>query len=217
MTDKNQQRDDLRLRGSDGFRGKDGFRGSENDALDRELDAALSQYAAVEPRSGLEERILANLQAEHAQIPEQAWWRWGVAVTVAVVVIVAVAFMWRPGRPTQQQIVQHRTIEQSLTKSARQAAANNKHSGVRNVITRTQRANSHHPQPTTVATATPDPKLDVFPAPQPLSREEITLARYVNDFPQEAVLIAQSQEEAEIEMQKKMGKTEPTSSDQQER
>jgi hypothetical protein len=32
------------------------------DEFDRMLDAALAKYAAVEPRTGLEERVLANLR-----------------------------------------------------------------------------------------------------------------------------------------------------------
>jgi hypothetical protein len=34
------------------------------DDLDRLLDAALAKYAQVEPRSGLENRVLATLHAE---------------------------------------------------------------------------------------------------------------------------------------------------------
>ena len=35
----------------------------ESDDLDRALDAALAKYTSVEPRAGLDERILANLRA----------------------------------------------------------------------------------------------------------------------------------------------------------
>jgi hypothetical protein len=183
MTDKNQERDNLRSRGS------------EDDALDHELDAALSQYAAVEPRSGLEERILANLQAERAQIPERAWWRW-VAATVAVVIIIAVALMWKSGRPTQQQIVQHPAIEQSLKKSPPQVAANDEHSGVRNVITPTRRAGVHHLQRVADAVATVNPKLDIFPSPQPMSEQERLLAAYIAQSPERAALVAEARMES---------------------
>ena len=184
MTDKNQERDDVTLQGSDGFRG------SENDALDRELDAALSRYAAVEPRSGLEERILANLQYERAQVPERVWWRWGVAVTLAAaVVIVAVALMWKSGRPAPQQIVEHPVLEQSPKKSPPQVLASNQHGG-RNVNTPARR--TVHPQVARDATATPGPKLDVFPSPQPLSDQEKLLARYAQREPDRAAVLAEA-------------------------
>ena len=48
------------------------------------------------------------------------------------------------------------------------------------------------------------PKLDRFPSPQPLSAEEMALAHYVKDFPKEARLVAQTQEEFALETQKEM-------------
>ena len=43
------------------------WQAAERDPLDRDLDAALAKYAAVEPRAGLEDRVLANLRAERGQ------------------------------------------------------------------------------------------------------------------------------------------------------
>jgi hypothetical protein len=44
------------------------------------------------------------------------------------------------------------------------------------------------------------PRLDQFPSPRPLSDEEKLLVRYVRDFPQDAIMIAQAQAVAEKEM-----------------
>ena len=53
--------------------------------LDRVLDAALAKYAAVEPRDGLEARILANLRTEQAESLRRVWWKWAlVAATAAI-------------------------------------------------------------------------------------------------------------------------------------
>src|ERR1700674_5863090 len=70
------------------------------DALDRELDAALAQYGAVEPRVGLEQRVLTNLQAEREKITSRTWWRWPVtvALTAAMTIAVGVSLMWRPAK-----------------------------------------------------------------------------------------------------------------------
>jgi len=48
------------------------------------------------------------------------------------------------------------------------------------------------------------PKLDQFPSPQPLTAEQIALAEYAKNFPKEARLVAQAQEEFELEAQKEM-------------
>jgi len=47
-------------------------RAIEGQVIDRELDTALAKYAAVEPRAGLNDRILANLKAERAQAAARA-------------------------------------------------------------------------------------------------------------------------------------------------
>src|SRR5260221_9831170 len=66
----------------------------KNDALDRALDAALAQYSAIEPRTGLEDRILANLRAEQVHAHDRAWWRWAVAAACATVVFVIIGLAW---------------------------------------------------------------------------------------------------------------------------
>src|ERR1700730_4043155 len=70
------------------------------DALDRELDAALAQYGAAEPRAGLEQRVLTNLQAEREKIASRTWWRWPVTVALAAAVTIAVgmSLTWRSGK-----------------------------------------------------------------------------------------------------------------------
>lgn len=44
-------------------------------------------------------------------------------------------------------------------------------------------------------------KLDQFPSPQPLTEQERLLARYVQDYPQEAVILAREQAEFEKEIE----------------
>jgi hypothetical protein len=191
MTDKNQERVESGVRGSEELRGPEGFRGAEHGMLDQALDAALAKYAAVEPRSGLNERILANLQAEQMRVPERAWRRWGFAAAVAAVIVVAVALAWKSG-PAQQQIVVHPSPTlQSPQQSPPQVEANDQHVGVESATTPKHRTTVRHSQSvvsTVVATA--NPKLDVFPSPQPLSEQERILMSYVADFHDQAVVIA---------------------------
>lgn len=60
-----------------------------SDEIGRQMDAALAKYAAVEPRAGLEERILANVRAARANTPGLAWWKWAL-----VAAVISVAGLW---------------------------------------------------------------------------------------------------------------------------
>ena len=62
------------------------------------------------------------------------------------------------------------------------------------------------------------PRLDQFPSPRPLSEQEQMLARYVREFPQEAVLVARAQTERRKELEKLLADgPSKIDSDQQER
>ena|SRR5579863_10450075 len=186
------------------------------DKFDRQLDSALANYAAVEPRVGLEERILTNLRAESNQRPSHAWWRWGVAGAVAVIAI-AVGLEWRSSGTAHPVIANRPTLIQNssdhgaktVALSGGQIRADKRLPIQRTAVRRTQ---------VTTASA---PRLDQFPSPQPLSAQELALARYVSQFPQEATLIAQAQEEFQKEIQQRINEvhsdTEGNGSDQQER
>jgi len=193
----------------------------KQDELDRVLYAALAKYAAAQPRQGLEERVLANLRAERAQVANRAWWRWGVMALTAAIVIVAIAFAWRSGERPHPPVADHlpiRTpsVEQPGSRVAAKTGANNVHPQASGPATRqaTHRARHKVAEPG-------NPKLDQFPSRQQLSEQELALARYVSEFPQEATLIARAQEEYEKDIQEKMkdahSETEFSNSDQQER
>jgi hypothetical protein len=180
----------------------------KQDELDSMLDAALAKYAAVKPRTGLENRILANLRAERTRVPDRAWWRWSVAGALAAVVVVALALAWRSGKPSHPIVENH-----SLTAPhvARQPATPVVAIGGRKQL----RGNQARPQESVALkrgaahrlrseVVADNPKLDQFPSSQPLSEQELALARYVLEFPHEATLIAQAQAEFEKEIQQQM-------------
>jgi hypothetical protein len=157
-----------------------------HDELDRVLDAALAKYAAVEPRTGLEARVLANLRTERAKSVDRAWWRWALAGALAAVVVVAVALAWRSDRPSHTVVANHSPVTtQAPTRSGTQAASN------RGAI---RRATVHRPQPKVVMAV--NPKLSQFPSPQPLSEQERLLEKYVAEYPEQAVLLARARGEA---------------------
>jgi len=162
---------------------------TNQDNLDRELDAALARYAAVEPRPGLEERVLANLRSAPAsEAPGHNWWKWSVVAAVAAVIVVAIAMAWRSGRPSNPSVARHSSTatqpeHQPPTQFVSKGLENNGHS--RSLQMRRKRPRSHPPIVAAVA-----PKLDQFPSPQPLSEQEQILADYVRQFHNQAVQIA---------------------------
>jgi hypothetical protein len=174
----------------------------QEENLDRELDAALANYAAVEPREGLEQRVLANLRAR--PVKETGNWEWLqgrtavglVTVAAAMLVICAAVNSFArkaalprlsveqkvanseaadPGTQAQSNLVAQIEAGKRMGRSARQIET----SGVR--------------KPRIVATRRETtPRLSQFPAPEPLSEQERLLIRYVEDDPERAELIAEA-------------------------
>jgi hypothetical protein len=176
--------------------------------LDRMLDTALAKYLTTEPRPGLEDRVLANLRAERTRIPVHAWWRWSV-VAVLAVVFVAVALAWRLGKSSLPLVADHSTaLTQGTQEPAKQIVSHRERGGVRSADPGPARNKTGHHSHPPVEIAL-HPKLDQFPSPQPLSEQEIALARYAHLFPQEATLVALAQVEYEKEIQQQMTDTRP--------
>jgi|SRR5271166_2288811 len=161
--------------------------------LEGMLDAALAKYAAIEPRAGLEDRVLANLRAEQARVPNRAWWRWSVAGALAVVII-GLGLAWRSGKPSQPFAANHPSppaeSPAEVPTSRASKFAGNANGGTRatskNVATQLAGHRRH-----AVAGSNP-PKLDQFPSPQPLSEQEKRLQSYVAKYPEHAVLVARA-------------------------
>ena len=191
----------------------------KRDELDHQLDVALTRYGAAEPGTGLEERILADMRAQRSRVPDRAWWRWGLAAAVAAVVVVAMA--WRLGRPSPSVVVNHPSAAtQVLREPGTQVVANGRRSGPHRLEPGpAQKATAIRAHPPVAMAA--EARLDRFPSPQPLSEQELALARYVSEFPEEATLIARTQAEFENEIRQKMkdahSETDDYDSYQQER
>jgi hypothetical protein len=186
--------DDNKKPATDGLerngRGLD-VQGLEVQRLDRELDLALAKYAAIEPRAGLEERILANLKAVREQGAARAWWSWSKAAVLAaaVVTIVAALLVWRPWNPARDTMAEHPSnrVQQGPSVTGGESVLREGSSPVR-----TRRNHSSH-VPVVLAV---QPRLEQFPSPRPLSEQEQMLASYVARYPEHATLIAQARAEA---------------------
>lgn len=160
--------------------------------LDDHLDAALARYTTVEPRAGLEDRILAHLNAERRRPAGVAWCQWtGVAATAIAIVIVAL-LVWRAGKPLRDRAVHHSPRPQQEIKQP--IVVKNSETTPSGTEPRRNQRPRRHAARTPVLVAT-EPKLDQFPSPQPLTEAERMLADYVGRYHDEAVLIARAREE----------------------
>lgn len=189
----------------------------EKDDFDRLLDTALAQYTRAEPRPGLEDRILANLHSSAVPVEHHSWWRWGIATALAGVLL-ALAIGLSSPKPHSPSA--YRTTPAQLNPSVEsQRLGPDPGVGVRQAPIDISAASAitlrRKPR------LPGNPKLDQFPSPQPLSKEEIALAQYVNNFPKEAQLVADAQMQFEIETEKEMNdagsETRPSNTASQER
>jgi hypothetical protein len=157
----------------------------EEQKLDELLDSMLREYSAVEPRPGLETRILANLR--EVQAKRRSWsilsaWAWGGAAVTAVLIA---ALMFHLVRPAVQPPATR--VEEATTSPVPPAPVNAAGS---NETERSHARLTHRVRPPDIRTVA-DNRPDVFPTPAPLSEQEQLLLRYLAGTPKEE-LIAQS-------------------------
>jgi len=184
----------------------------QDDNSERDLDAALARYAAVEPRAGLEQRVLANLRAERHRLAARGRRRWPALAALALTVsIAAVSATW---------LVRSKALNSAtgLGGAPREGVASDRGpaGAGRNDVRKPgsesgrlqERAQSTgrakgavanhlaaHESPQTETEAEAAPKLERFPAPEPLSEQEKLLVRFVEEDPQEAALVAEARAE----------------------
>ncbi|MBZ5680384.1 MAG: hypothetical protein LAO24_09795 [Acidobacteriia bacterium] len=166
------------------------------DALDRELDAALARYASIEPRAGLEQRILANLRIEGQKVPHRGLWHWSALAAMAVALIVAAWVAgWKSLWPRPDNKAQQPSTMTPSSRPGKQTVSNGERNGVRPhrpMPVRRSAGRRGHP-PVMVAA---QPKQEQFPSSRPLSEQERILADYVASYPEHAVLVAEARMDA---------------------
>jgi VirB8 protein len=156
------------------------------------LDAALKQYGDVEPRAGLEARVLSNIRIEQERIGERRW-NWTAALAAIAVAGALGAIMFLIRKPdVRPQVVAIHAASGLIAKDA--IAVGIKPPRADRPSTSSSR---RKPRPIVRAIASADdsPKLEQFPSPRPLSEQEEILARYVRERREEARLVAHAQAE----------------------
>jgi len=176
--------------------------------LNQWLESALSQYGKTEPRTGLESRVLATLQAERNRIASRRRWWWAMGTAAATAALALVVWLGHADRARNRNGIDaaarhdardtHRsspTLDQDVP-SARQQAASGQVVGQlasNEQLARKGLRRPSTPRPVRTSEGADAPRLEQFPAPAPLSDQEQLLARYVRQFPHRAVLMARAQ------------------------
>lgn len=154
--------------------------------VDRLLNEALSRQD-VEPRAGLEQRILANLRAQPGA---RRWWRWMPlwgAAAIAAVVLLAIALQpTRPAQTGQAPVV----VEQKPGPATHENQAPTER---RVVASRRRPRRGTTAVETAIAKPTaPEPRQPVF-APAQLTEAERALVAMLRSNPDEAKVVAERQ------------------------
>ena len=140
--------------------------------LDEILDAGLKAYSVVQPRQGLERRVLHHVHSAR-RLP---WWRW-LALAVPVLACAVGLLLWRPAQTPQATSAP--TIRGTAGTSARATIP-----VVKPVVV--------------VKRARRVPKRMQFPTPAPLTREERALLEFVQRSPIEAAELLGENRDTEI-------------------
>ena len=156
-------------------------------SLDEWLDKALQQYGNAEPGIGLENRILANLEAAGKRAHRGYGWLLAGA-SVAVLVMATGNEIWRqalhprrdaPALAARQNAVKE--VSPAMAPQTKPVARSRRSRPRRRAFAGSQVASTN------------TPRLGQFPSPLPLSQQELSMASYAEHFPKEALLIVQQQ------------------------
>jgi hypothetical protein len=187
--------------------------------VDQWLESALGQYAKAEPSAGLESRVLANLRGERNRMAAQRRWWWAAGMAVAAAAIVAAMWVGQTGIGKSRA----KTAGSSTTTQLAQGGASRRATPPLQVPHARREAAGPRlgARPIRHLAILEPPKLEKFPSPAPLNDQEKMLARYVEEFPQRAALIARAQADLRKRDEREMAapwpkSAESTSSDQQE-
>lgn len=165
----------------------------DQDPKDHQLDRLLEQYAQVEPRPGLEDRILARLRTAASGRQWFRGWAWILAATAAVLsLMMGSGIRRRPAGWPEIRRVARAPQPNSGTPALSAIPAHVPPEPHRPTAGARQRAATGRVR---------EPRLDQFPSARPLTRQELALAHYAQSFPGEAMIMAKQQAKFEEEIE----------------
>jgi hypothetical protein len=166
--------------------------------VDQWLESALSQYGNAEPRTGLENRVLANLQAERNRIASRRPWWWAAGAATATAVAIAMA-LWvgksgneRNPANTMGASTTTQREQRALVQSAPSPHVSHP---AREIAQRMPASRSV--REAVVATM---PKLGQFPSRRNMSEEELLLARLLKEQSDKEALLEATATRADADL-----------------
>lgn len=165
---------------------------NDKNQLDKWLDSALKQYGNVEPRAGLERRVIEHLESRNHSVVWRRKVLAFVSVAAACVILIAV---WHGethrGTGTNVAKVSPPGINSTTVRPTTTSLPPGKEKALSAIRRRTRRTGDFS-----------SARAQKFPSPSPLTDRELALAAYAKSFPNEAERIAQEQETFEQEMER---------------
>lgn len=161
----------------------------DRDQFDDLLAGSLKRYGEVEPRAGLEGRVLARLAAVDREPRLRMYWGWGLTAAACIGMVIALGFEMRP-RPHEQPVAVH-PPSAAVNSTVPHDVPAPTHRKPRTTVARRDKV-----EPEVAKTRLPSE----FPSPHPLTEQERLLKVYVDNFPQEAALVAHEQAERDKEL-----------------
>jgi hypothetical protein len=155
------------------------MKGEENNLFEALLGDALRDSVNTEPRTGLEQRILAHVRAEHVPFRYLRWWHMAVALPLIALAILVTSHqkeLSSGNKPIEKAavVVTPHGIEPSLM-----------------ALSRTEVQSIAAPRKAVKAEL---PKQNVFPALTAPTVEDLRLAAWSHQYPQEASHLLQLQQ-----------------------
>ena len=188
------------------------------DKAEEWINGALAEYVKAEPRAGFDRRVLARLHAAQEQSRRNGWWRGVFAIGAAAMLLLTLLWL---GYQNARQV-----SEAQITKAAPKATEPDVEPKEDESASERIGPSKRDQRELAKATIkngfsrTLPPREAQFPAALPLNDQERMLARYVEDFPERAALVARAQTDLhklnELEMNKSPAAKETNHSDPQE-
>lgn len=148
----------------------------ERDELDRLIDSALADYA--EPRAGLEKRMLARVSGQVTRSSRRRWVLAAIAVPAIAVLLLLSYLVPRTQRQQPRQMANTPEVSSVTSNVTPNVSVPTPHA-VRSPAYPRRTRPGVHVADRGANNLIPLPKLDVFPAPQPLSTGEQAMVSFV--------------------------------------
>ena len=166
----------------------------DRDQFDDLLDGALKRYGEVEPRVGLQGRVLTRLAAHGNRMGHRSIW---ALASVVATVAIGVGIWFEMHRQPPPSFAAHETGVQSAVQKLEAVQSPRVVPPEPNVVkTRANIVRRSH------ATKENERRLPQFPSNNVLNQQELAIAQYVKQFPEQAMLIAKEQQAFEDETRK---------------